>query len=148
MVKAGEDEDPLAVMTVLNTTVYKDKEFMTQVLKFLEAKCSDSKLQGRLREVGGHADEGHASPGASSRSAAPPTHNRVIAVVAWPDILTLTQAFQQASTGLLVSERLMNCPPQMAPPLVQLLFEEVAGAATDEESTDALREQFSFKRYL
>ncbi len=40
------------------------------------------------------------------------------------------QAWDGEGTGLIVSERLVNCPPQLAPPLVKGLFEEISAAAT------------------
>lgn len=44
------------------------------------------------------------------------------------------QLWARADTGMLISERLVNCPPQLAPPLHQALFEEVAWATEDEPS--------------
>ncbi|GLC61591.1 hypothetical protein PLESTB_001773800 [Pleodorina starrii] len=68
-----------------------------------------------------------------------------------PDAATKTkleQALAGPGTALLVSERLINCPPQLAPPLVQMLMEEIEGAATDEDYPKEEREEFSFQRYL
>ena len=59
----------------------------------------------------------------------------------------LLQAWDASGTGLLVSERLMNCPPQLAPPLQQALFDEVAWA-TEDEPTAELRASFRFERYV
>ena len=39
------------------------------------------------------------------------------------------QALEERGTGLVVSERLINVPPKVAPPLVQFLFDELADAA-------------------
>jgi hypothetical protein len=44
--------------------------------------------------------------------------------------LCVSQAWDGAGTGLVVSERLVNCPPQLAPPLVKALFDELSAAAT------------------
>ena len=44
------------------------------------------------------------------------------------------QAWNNAHAGLLVSERLVNAPPQLAPPLNQALFEEIEWAREDEPS--------------
>ena len=41
----------------------------------------------------------------------------------------MSQAWDGAGTGLIVSERLVNCPPQLAPPLVRALFSEISTAA-------------------
>ncbi|GAB4823115.1 hypothetical protein N2152v2_010161 [Parachlorella kessleri] len=59
----------------------------------------------------------------------------------------LQKAWSALGTGLVVSERLINCPPQLAPPLQQNLFEEIQAAAREEE-TQELRESYFFKRYL
>ena len=42
------------------------------------------------------------------------------------------QAWDDPHSGLLLSERLVNCPPQLAPPLNQALFDELAWAEEDE----------------
>ena len=59
----------------------------------------------------------------------------------------LLQAWDASGTGLLVSERLINCPPQLAPPLQQALFDEVAWA-TEDEPTAEQRASFRFERYV
>ena len=43
-----------------------------------------------------------------------------------------TQAWEQPGSGLILNERLINCPPQLAPPLVQALFSEISWATEDE----------------
>ena len=42
------------------------------------------------------------------------------------------QAWGNSHAGLLLSERLVNAPPQLAPPLNQALFEEIEWAQEDE----------------
>ena len=42
------------------------------------------------------------------------------------------QVWEAPDTGLLISERLLNCPPQLAPPLQQALFDEISWAIDDE----------------
>ncbi|XP_020695986.1 protein BCCIP homolog isoform X1 [Dendrobium catenatum] len=55
---------------------------------------------------------------------------------------------QQASdVGLLVSQRFVNCPHQLVPPLYDALFDEVSWAIED-EPTKELRDSFCFKFYL
>ena len=49
---------------------------------------------------------------------------------------------------MLVNERLINCPPKLAPPLMQFLLEEIRAATTDAKLPKQQREAFSFKRYL
>ncbi|CAH2058002.1 unnamed protein product [Thlaspi arvense] len=49
--------------------------------------------------------------------------------------------------GLLVSQRVMNLPPQLLPPLYDGLFDEVSWA-TEDEPTEKLRSSFRFKSYI
>ncbi|KAG7549399.1 BCP1 family [Arabidopsis thaliana x Arabidopsis arenosa] len=49
--------------------------------------------------------------------------------------------------GLLVSQRVMNLPPQLLPPLYDGLFDEVSWA-TEDEPTEELRGSFRFKSYI
>ena len=60
----------------------------------------------------------------------------------------LTQAWQSDGAGLVINERLLNCPPQLASPLHHGLFDEEVPWATEDESTKALRDSFNFKSYL
>ncbi|GLT24849.1 hypothetical protein SLA2020_000170 [Shorea laevis] len=54
---------------------------------------------------------------------------------------------QAQNVGLLVSERVVNLPPQLLPPLYDALFDEVSWAKED-EPTEELRNSFCFKFYL
>uniref|UniRef100_A0A7N0T6Y7 Protein BCCIP homolog n=1 Tax=Kalanchoe fedtschenkoi TaxID=63787 RepID=A0A7N0T6Y7_KALFE len=49
--------------------------------------------------------------------------------------------------GLLVSQRVVNLPPQLLPPLYDGLFDEISWA-TEDEPTEELRNSFCFKTYL
>ncbi|KAJ7954257.1 Protein BCCIP-like [Quillaja saponaria] len=49
--------------------------------------------------------------------------------------------------GLLVSQRVVNLPPQLLPPLYEALFDEVIWA-TEDEPTKELRRSFQFKHYI
>ncbi|CDO98604.1 unnamed protein product [Coffea canephora] len=49
--------------------------------------------------------------------------------------------------GLLVSQRVVNLPPQLLPPLYDALFDEVSWA-TEDEPTEELQKSFCFKSYL
>ena len=42
------------------------------------------------------------------------------------------QAWKAKGTGLIISERVYNCPPQLAPPLQQALHDEIDWATEDE----------------
>ncbi|OAY80219.1 Protein BCCIP [Ananas comosus] len=54
---------------------------------------------------------------------------------------------QASQVGLLVSQRFVNCPYQLVPPLYDALFDEVSWA-TEDEPTQELRDSFRFKSYL
>ncbi|KNA23613.1 hypothetical protein SOVF_023470 [Spinacia oleracea] len=54
---------------------------------------------------------------------------------------------QADHVGLLVSQRVMNLPPQLLPHLYNSLFDEISWATEDEPTKD-LRESFRFKHYL
>ena len=56
--------------------------------------------------------------------------------------------WDQAGTGLIVSERLINCPPQLASPLQHALFDEEIPWATEDEPSEELRNSFKFERFL
>ncbi|WIA22012.1 hypothetical protein OEZ85_004365 [Tetradesmus obliquus] len=105
VVRTGEDEDPIAVMTVLNTQQHKQAGFLQQIRQYVLGKCKDAALKDKL-----------------------------------------AKAWDAPGTGLIINERLVNCPPQLAPPLVQALFDEV-GWATEDEPQD-VRDHYKFKQYL
>lgn len=46
----------------------------------------------------------------------------------------ITAAFAFESTALLISERLLNCPPQLAPPLMETLIKEAEDMARENKS--------------
>ncbi|XP_057516425.1 protein BCCIP homolog [Amaranthus tricolor] len=54
---------------------------------------------------------------------------------------------QAEHVGLLVSQRVMNLPPQLLPHLYDALFDEISWA-TEDEPTEDLRKSFCFKHYL
>ncbi|KAJ4968155.1 hypothetical protein NE237_014856 [Protea cynaroides] len=54
---------------------------------------------------------------------------------------------EASNVGLLVSQRVVNLPPQLLPPLYDALFDEVSWAIED-EPTEELRDSFRFKYYL
>ncbi|CAL5338947.1 unnamed protein product [Camellia sinensis] len=63
------------------------------------------------------------------------------------DNLKLVFGEQAQTVGLLVSQRVVNLPPQLLPPLYDALFDEVSWA-TEDEPTEELRKSFCFKHYL
>ncbi|XP_031271531.1 protein BCCIP homolog [Pistacia vera] len=61
--------------------------------------------------------------------------------------LRLLLGEQAHEVGLLVSQRVVNLPPQLLPPMYDALFDEVSWA-TEDEPTEELRNSFRFKFYL
>ncbi|KAM0019953.1 putative BCP1 family protein [Helianthus debilis subsp. tardiflorus] len=54
---------------------------------------------------------------------------------------------QAEHVGLVISQRVVNLPPQLLPPLYDGLFDEISWAIED-EPTEELRKSFCFKYYL
>lgn len=54
---------------------------------------------------------------------------------------------RENEVGLLISQRVVNFPPQLLPHLYDALFDEVSWA-TEDEPTEELRSSFCFKYYL
>ncbi|CAK9311328.1 unnamed protein product [Citrullus colocynthis] len=54
---------------------------------------------------------------------------------------------QASSVGLIVSQRIVNLPPQLLPPLYDALFDEISWAIED-EPTKELQDSFRFKLYI
>ncbi|KAK9865294.1 hypothetical protein WJX84_003083 [Apatococcus fuscideae] len=63
------------------------------------------------------------------------------------DATRVQQVWQSTGTGLMLTERLANTPPQLAPPLIQSLCEEIHWALED-EPTQAARDAYNFNAYL
>ncbi|XP_044490615.1 protein BCCIP homolog isoform X2 [Mangifera indica] len=61
--------------------------------------------------------------------------------------LRLLLGEQADDVGLLVSQRVVNLPPQLLPPMYDALFDEVSWA-TEDELTKELQDSFRFKFYL
>mmetsp|Transcript_24938 Transcript_24938/g.64261 ORF Transcript_24938/g.64261 Transcript_24938/m.64261 type:complete len:301 (-) Transcript_24938:46-948(-) len=59
----------------------------------------------------------------------------------------LDKAWEAEGTALLLTERLMNTPPQIAPPLMQAIFDEIEWA-TEDEPTQELRDSYKLKQYI
>ncbi len=53
VVKTGEDDDPIAVMTALNTQRYRGTDFAKQIRGFLLGKCGDEGVRRQFEQVGG-----------------------------------------------------------------------------------------------
>ncbi|RVW48304.1 Protein BCCIP-like [Vitis vinifera] len=60
------------------------------------------------------------------------------------DALRLLLGEEAQNVGLLVSQRVVNLPPQLLPPLYDALFDEISWA-TEDEPTEELRSSFCFK---
>lgn len=61
--------------------------------------------------------------------------------------LRLLLGEQAPNVGLMVSQRVMNLPPQLLPPIYDALFDEISWA-TEDEPTEELRNSFCFKFYI
>lgn len=105
VIKTGEEESPIGVITALNLGRYKDSSCMKSVYEFLKKKN--------------------------------------------PEVTELEAVFdkQPNEVGLLVSERIINIPEELAPPLYKGLLDEISWA-TEDEPTKTLRDSFKFKQYL
>uniref|UniRef100_A0A061R7N2 Protein BCCIP homolog n=1 Tax=Tetraselmis sp. GSL018 TaxID=582737 RepID=A0A061R7N2_9CHLO len=106
VLKTGEDEDPIGVVTALNVGRYSGLKPLQQLFEYLKQKASEHGL----------ADQ-------------------------------YAKAWEAKGTALLVTERLINAPPELGPPLMQALFDEISWA-TEDEPTQELRDSFSLSRYL
>ena len=65
-----------------------------------------------------------------------------------PTSLRLLQAWKTDGAGVVLNERLLNCPPQLASPLHHGLFDEEIPWAVEDEPTEELRQAYDFKYYL
>jgi len=108
VVKAGEDDSPIGLLTALNLARYQKSSCMTEIHKYLRVKSAHKAESALLEDLWGK---------------------------------------QAHETALLISERLINVPLELAPPLYQGLFEEVAWA-TEDEPTQELQDSFKIKTYL
>lgn len=59
----------------------------------------------------------------------------------------LLPALEDARTGLLVNERVINCPPQIGPPVMKALFDEIEWAVQD-GSTSEIQDSFRIRQFL
>lgn len=157
VVKCGEEDDPIGVSTVLPLSVHRGAAPLQQLRAFLAAAAGEHRQ--RLEQVrrgvrvvreacswrlgaarNAAADCLHAKGSARRASSctfaglysAPqqvlPTPPRPPTICPSP-----RQAWDAPDTGLVVNERLVNCPPELAEPLQDSLFGEVAEAAEDGE---------------
>jgi len=99
-------EDPLGVLTVFPLDLYKSSQALKQVLAWIQNKCTDDTIKGKL-----------------------------------------SKALGGKGVGLIVSERMMNSPPQLATPLLEGLCEEVEWA-TEDEPTAERRGAFKMGKYI
>lgn len=58
VVRTGEDEDPIGVMTVLNTQQHKQQPFMGQIKQYVLGKCKDAAVKEKLSKVRCTAHQG------------------------------------------------------------------------------------------
>jgi len=65
VVRTGEDEDPIGVMTVLNTHQHKQQPFMQQIRQYMVDKCSEAAAKDAIIKVPS-AEQGR-GPGAAQQ---------------------------------------------------------------------------------
>lgn len=111
---SGEDDDkanegdPYAVLTVLNLNVHKDKPAISSLIKYLLSKLD--------------------SPASSA------FHAQLSALLQNP--AAIDEASPEAKkqhVGLVLSERMVNMPTQIVPPMYRMLQEELQWAVEDKE---------------
>ncbi|CAI0413073.1 unnamed protein product [Linum tenue] len=116
-----EDDDGLfSVVTALNLGRYKASDIYMQLALELDHKCM-KELEEYILSV---------------------CHESNLV-----EQLRLLFSKRARDVGLLVSQRVVNLPPQLLPPLYDALFDEVSWAVED-EPTEELRNSFRFKTYL
>ena len=126
VVKSADGSDPIGLLSVLNTQRYKDLGALAQIRNYLIQNCTNNETKTALQQV-----KRCNPPGASTKIAA---HERDYCAMlgCCCSAGSAVQAWGSSGTGLLVSERLINCPPQVAAPLQQALFDEIQWATEDE----------------
>lgn len=97
----GKANDAYALLTALNTFVHREKEPMSDILKYLTEKAQTNS-----------------------------------ALAAIPGVIN-----GDNHVGLILSERLINMPAELAPPLYSMLIDEVEAAVED-------KEPYEFSHYL
>jgi BCCIP len=111
------------VASVLNLHRYRDLECLQQIAAYLTEQCSDAKLRLQLTAVGIRCMAGNRCADCT------------MTCIQFGSLLSLSntvQALRDAGSGLLLNQRLVNAPPQVAPPLMQALFDEISWAVEDE----------------
>lgn len=146
VVKSSEDDDPFALLTAFNAARVRGQEWARQLRAYLAARCPDEATKRKLEEVGrnwgslsawglwlqerrAQGLSGLAGAGGREEGSLELLVRMSLAVSSrdfqcrLPLCSFPRQALESPATGLLVSERLINCPPQLAPPLLQFLLE-------------------------
>ena len=52
VVKTSEEDDPIAVFTVLNTSRHAGQDWLKQLHEFLRSKCTDKTILAKMDQVG------------------------------------------------------------------------------------------------
>ncbi|TPX58566.1 hypothetical protein SpCBS45565_g07966 [Spizellomyces sp. 'palustris'] len=98
-VKVDDEQDPYALMTVINLDIHKDKDCVKDIKGWLLDKSKKNDA----------------------------VHERMVQIV--------------EKAGLIFNERLINMPPQIVPPMLKMLLEEMEWAVEDGEP-------FRFEYYI
>ncbi len=51
VVKTSEEDDPIAVFTVLSTSRHAGQEWLKQLREFLQSKCTDKTLGAKMEQA-------------------------------------------------------------------------------------------------
>lgn len=71
----------------------------------------------------------------------------ILGKVQGKDKKELEQIINDASTGLIINERIINVPQETGEPLIEGVFDEIAWAKKDEKTPEA-RKSYDFKHYI
>ena len=159
VIKCGAKDSPIGVSTVLNLQRHGRAKPLQELRAFLLAGAGDCRQRlEQVRAGATHAIKAQCMQPSSSRNGgrraaclsllphvplpnvhsieSPCPHLNICPRrpgVSAPSPYPCLQAWAAPGTGLVVNERLVNCPPQLAEPLQESLFGDVEEAAGDPE---------------
>ena len=128
--------DPVGFITAVNMQRHWDVECIGQVRNHLLKKCPK---QGKMREALEQALRSPTTADTAKKKGKKQTNKKGKQAAA--------AGGGGGYTGLILSERYQNLPPQCAPWLQKALFDEIEWA-TEDEPTAELRDSYRFSQYL
>lgn len=138
VVKANGEEGPLGFVSALSVATHAAHPALKHVLAFLRRHCPPASAAQLEQARGGAA--------ATLLTAQAPRCSFFL--------ISVFQTLASPRLGLLLSERMINLPGEVAPPLVSGLFEELRDVggdwwwASEAAPSDALRDSFAFDHLL